>query len=171
MSKQSRVNVGDQVVHPHHGLGVVTATTAVDLGNGPVPYVTIAIDGGLTVKVPTASLADVGIREPVSVERAEEILAVLSSAPTPDPGHSIRRPRDNDKLASGHLVQCAEVVRDLTAIIRAHEKGGAHTDQTMLQNAREQLAAEVSLVLGTTPEEALVRIDEALAAGSDAAGV
>ena len=171
MSKQSQVNVGDQVVHPHHGLGVVTATTAVDLGNGPVPYVTIAIDGGLTVKVPTASLADVGIREPVSVERAEEILAVLSSAPTPDPGHSIRRPRDNDKLASGHLVQCAEVVRDLTAIIRAHDKGGAHTDQTMLQNAREQLAAEVALVLGTTPDEALVRIDEALAAGSDASAV
>lgn len=165
MSTQYHVNVGDQVVHPHHGLGVVTATSEVDLGAGPVPYVTIAIDGGMTLKVPAASLAEVGIREPVSAKRAEEILAVLSQPAPPDPGHAVRRRIDTDKLASGELVKCAEVVRDLTSIVAAQGKGGSQTDRNMLANARDQLAAEVALVLGTTPEEALERIDAALAAG------
>lgn len=168
MSSKSRVKVGDQVVHPHHGLGIVTATADVDLGAGPVPYVTIAIDGGLTVKVPAAQLDEVGIREPVTAERAEEILAVLSQPAPEDPGHAIRRRRDAEKLASGKLIECAEVVRDLTSIIANHDKGGAHADRTMLQTAREQLAAEVAVVLGSTPDEALVRIDEALASGSSA---
>jgi CarD family transcriptional regulator len=168
VSKNAKVSVGDQVVHPHHGMGVVTATDTVDLGAGPVPYVTIAVDGGLTVKVPVGSLAEVGIREPVTAERAEEILAVLAQPPAEDPGHALRRRRDSDKLGSGKLAECAEVVRDLTAVVAAHDKGGAPADRSMLSNAREQLAAELAVVLGTTPEEATVRIDEALDAGAEA---
>lgn len=163
VSTQFQVNVGDQVVHPHHGLGVVTATSMVDLGEGPVPYVTIAIDGGMTLKVPAASLQDRGIREPVTVKHVEEILDVLTKQAPPDPGHAVRRRIDVEKLASGELIQCAEVVRDLTAIVAAQGKGGSQTDRNMLDSARNQLAAEVALVLGTTPEEALERIDEALA--------
>jgi CarD family transcriptional regulator len=168
MPTQDSVTVGDQVVHPHHGQGVVTATDTVDLGAGAVPYVTIAIDGGLTLKVPVDSLADVGIREPVSAERAEEVLAVLSQPAQEDPGHRVRRRRDSEKLASGKLIECAEVVRDLHAIIAAHEKGGNHADKQMLASARDQLAAELAVVLEATEEDAKARIDEALARGVDA---
>jgi RNA polymerase-interacting CarD/CdnL/TRCF family regulator len=38
----------------------------------------------------------------------------------------------------------------------------------MLSNAREQLAAEFAVVLGTTPEEAMERIVETVAAGAEA---
>lgn len=164
MHTQASVTVGAPVVHPHHGPGVVSATDTVDLGAGPVAYVTIEIEGGLTVKVPVASLAEVGIREPVTTERAVEVLAVLAEPGEDDPGHRIRRRRDTEKLASGHLIECAEVVRDLTAITLAHEKGGNHADRQMLLTAREQLAAELAVVLDATPTEALARIDEALAA-------
>lgn len=168
MSKNASVNVGDQVVHPHHGPGIVTSTDTVDLGAGPVPYVTMALDGGLTVKVPVASLAEVGIREPVTAARAEEILAVLTQPPEDDPGHLVRRRRDGDRLASGNLVECAEVVRDLTAVIEAHQKGGSQADRQMLTNARDQLAAELAVVLRTSVEEAQARIDGALGATSEA---
>ncbi len=169
MTTDASLTVGAPVVHPHHGPGVVTATDTVDLGAGPIPYVTIEIDGGLTVKVPAGSLAEVGIREPVSTERAEEVLAVLEEPAQEDPGHRVRRRRDTDKLASGKLIECAEVVRDLAAVIAAHEKGGNHADRQMLSNARDQLAAELAVVLQSTPDEALARIDEALAVGLDAA--
>jgi CarD family transcriptional regulator len=162
MTTHASVTIGNQVVHPHHGPGIVTDTASVDLGAGPVPYVTIEIDGGLTVKVPTESLADVGIREPVTAERAEEILAVLAQPADEDPGHRIRRRRDADKLASGNLIECAEVVRDLTAVVTAHEKGGNHADRQMLVSARTQLAAELAVVLAATAEEARSRIDAAL---------
>jgi RNA polymerase-interacting CarD/CdnL/TRCF family regulator len=118
--------------------------------------------------VPVGSLAEVGIREPVTAERAEEVLAVLAHPAEEDPGHRVRRRRDNDKLASGRLIECAEVVRDLTAVVNAHEKGGNHADRQMLTLARDQLAAELAVVLSATPDEALARIDEALASGADA---
>lgn len=168
MSTHASITLGDQVVHPHHGPGIVTSTDTVDLGAGPIPYVTIEIDGGLTVKVPAGSLADVGIREPVTTERAEEVLAVLSQPAEDDPGHRVRRRRDSEKLASGKLVECAEVVRDLNAVIVAHEKGGNHADRQMLSTAKDQLAAELAVVLGSTPAEALARIDDTLKTGAGA---
>lgn len=162
MSGNATFRVGDRVVHPHHGMGTVTALATVNLGAGPVAYVTIAVEGGLTLKVPAQSLADVGIREPVTAERAQEILAVLSQPAAEDPGHAIRRRRDADKLGSGRLIEAAEVVRDLAAVVAAHGKGGAHADRTMLENAKNQLAAELSVVLGITPEQTLERIESLL---------
>lgn len=162
MTTHESVAVGAQVVHPQHGPGIVTATDNVDLGDRAVPYVTMALDGGLTVKVPIGSLAEVGIREPVTAARAEEIIAVLAEPSPGDPGHRVRRRRDTEKLASGKLVECAEVVRDLAAVVAAHEKGGNHADRQMLTTAREQLAAELAVVLGSTPAAALDRIDDAL---------
>lgn len=162
MRAMVNVSVGDQVVHPHHGVGTVTALHTMDLGKGPVAYVTIVVDGGLTLKVPAESLGDVGIREPVTAARAEVILDVLSQPPAEDPGHSLRRRRDAEKLASGALIDCAEVVRDTAAVVAAHAKGGADADRNLLSNAKAQLAAELALVLETTADEALERIDELL---------
>jgi CarD family transcriptional regulator len=131
-----------------------------------VPYVTIEVEGGMTVKVPADSLDEVGIREPVTAERAEEVLAVLSETPREDPGHAVRRRRDTDKLGSGRLIDCAEVVRDLTAVVTRHDKGATHADRKMLDSAREQMASELAVVLETTPDEAMARIDEALTKGA-----
>lgn len=160
MSTHANVSIGEKVVHPHHGVGVVTETHTLDLGAGPVPYVTIEIEGGLTLKVPVGSLTEIGIREPVSASRAEEVLEVLSQPPVEDPGHALRRRRDNERLASGELKQCAEVVRDLTAVIAAHGKGGADADRRLLTDAKEQLASELVVALGGTFTDALARIDE-----------
>lgn len=162
MADQLEIAVGDEIVHPQHGPGTVTATETVDFGAGPMPYVVVALHDGMIVKVPTDSLGDVGLREPITEERAEEVLAVLGSEPSEDPGHRPRRRRDNDKLASGRLMDCAEVVRDLTAITSAHPKGGTTADLEMLRRAREQLAAELSVVLDVDEREALATIDEAL---------
>jgi len=161
------INVGDTVVHPHHGVGTVTALDTVDLGAGPVPYVTISVDGGLTLKVPAATLSDHGIREPVTEKRAEEILAVLTQPAAEDPGHAVRRRRDADKLASGKLVECAEVVRDTAAVIAAHAKGGADADRNLLSNAKTQLAQELAVALGSTPEEAMARVEAQLKSRND----
>jgi CarD family transcriptional regulator len=157
-------DVGDEVIHPHHGPGVVIESETIDVGQGPTLYVVVELQDGMTIKAPADSLAEVGLREPVTETRADEVLAVLSEPAPEDPGHRIRRRRDTEKLASGHLIECAEVVRDLTAITEAHDKGGNYADIRMLLKAREQLAAELAVALSITQEEAGERIDEALAA-------
>jgi CarD family transcriptional regulator len=156
------VDIGDQVVHPHHGPGTVARVETLDVGKGPTSYVVVALQDGMTVKVPADSVNTVGLREPVTDLRADEVLAVLSEPAPEDPGHRIRRRRDTDKLSSGKLMDCAEVVRDLTAITSSHDRGGTYADLRMLSDAREQLAAELAQALGITAEEAMARIDAAL---------
>jgi CarD family transcriptional regulator len=158
----STYKAGDEIVHPHHGPGTVTDAEMVDVGDGPVPYVVVSLPDGMTVKVPADSLDVVGLREPVTEVRADEILAVLEQPAAEDPGHRVRRRRDRDKLASGRLVDCAEVVRDLSAVTAAHPSGGTYADLKMLMQARQQLAAELAVALGITEDAALERIEDAL---------
>jgi CarD family transcriptional regulator len=158
----SAVDVGDEVVHPHHGPGTVTGTERIDVGDGPTQYLVVALPDGMTIKVPADSVEEVGLRDPVTDVRAEEVLAVLSQPPSDDPGHRVRRRRDSDKLASGRLIDCAEVVRDLTAVVDDHGKGGTHADLAMLARARDQLAAELAVALGISAGAAMARVDEAL---------
>lgn len=156
------IDVGDEIVHPHHGPGTVTSIEKIDTGFGPMSYIVVELLDGMTVKVPADTVDTIGLREPVTEIRADEILAVLAQPAAEDPGHRVRRRRDNDKLASGRLVDCAEVVRDLTAITTAHDKGGTYADLRMLTKAREQLAAELAVALEISPDEAMHRVDEAL---------
>ncbi len=160
----SAIDVGDEIVHPHHGPGTVTSIETIDAGGGPMSYIVVKLLDGMTVKVPAETVDTVGLREPVTDARADEILAVLTQPAAEDPGHRVRRRRDGDKLASGRLVDCAEVVRDLTAVTTAHDKGGTYADLKMLAKAREQLAAELAVSLGISPDEAMSRVDEALSA-------
>jgi CarD family transcriptional regulator len=158
----SAVDVGDEVVHPHHGPGTVSGTETIDVGTGPTLYLVVTLPDGMTIKVPADSVEEVGLRDPVTDIRAEEVLTVLSQPPLEDPGHRVRRRRDSDKLASGRLIDCAEVVRDLTAVVDDHGKGGTHADLAMLARAREQLAAELAVALDISADAAMARVDDAL---------
>jgi CarD family transcriptional regulator len=162
MSDPATIDVGDEVVHPRHGPGVVTGTETLDVGAGPTSYLVVELASGMTVKVPADSVDGSGLREPVTRARAEEVLAILGGPPAEDPGYRVRRRRHEEKLATGRLVDCAEIVRDLTAVIAAHDEEGSHFDRRLLAKCRKRLVAELSVALGVDESEADDRVTEAL---------
>jgi CarD family transcriptional regulator len=64
------------------------------------------------------------------------------------------------KLFSGDIYHVAEVIRDLS--LRERGKGLSSAEKRMLAKAREILISELTIVVGSTEENAEAMLDEVL---------
>lgn len=163
-----KFRVGDKVIYPYHGVAEVTAITN-QMVNGEkttvivfaVPQRTRSEHSAMTVSVPENRADDVGIRPAASLEDAEDVLAVLAVTDARVPTNWSRRFKNHqEKLKSGDLFQCAEVVRNLANRQRTTTLAAAET--SMYAAARYLLSSELAVSWGVTPDEAEARMDEAL---------
>ena len=150
--------VGDKVVYPMHGAGVIEAIeNRVILGESREYYVLRMPIGEMQVLVPVHSMRDAGLRPIIGQETADRVFALLSEDATQEQGNWNRRYRSNlEKLKSGDIFELAEVVRNMTR--RDQEKGLSTTEKKMLENARQLLVSELALVEGILPEMVVLKL-------------
>lgn len=142
--------IGDKVVYPMHGAGIIEAIEEKEvLGERRQYYILRLPVGDMKVMVPITN--GVGLRAVVDDEGVQKVFNILreqSSAMSPNWN---RRYRANlEKIKSGNIYEVAEVVRNL--VKRDREKGLSSGERKMLENARQILLSE--LVLATELEEA-----------------
>jgi CarD family transcriptional regulator len=161
----TRFSIGDKVVHPIHGPGLITGVKHQELVEGFEHYYVLEIaDRGLTVFVPMRKVHDLRVRPAASRTELTHILDVLNSKPQRLlENHRERQGRIQERLMSGSLVQVAEVVRDLAWRERCDHLTRA--DSRLLDHGRDCLAAEIALVTDTAVDDAQEAIDAALARG------
>jgi RNA polymerase-interacting CarD/CdnL/TRCF family regulator len=152
---------GDHAVHAIHGAGTITAVQMRDTPDGPVEYVTLEL-GDMTILIPTAELAEVGVRTPISREDAEAILELLAGAPKDDPGHTARRRQNQSRMNNGEAEGLAKVVRSLTALRGERDKALAMRDMYDLRQATSQLVGELAIALGINEADAADLVEQAL---------
>ena len=71
--------IGDKVVHPMHGAGVIESITREKIGGKMMEFYVFRMPiSGLTLKIPTENTAAVGMR---AVKSADEIEAVIARIP------------------------------------------------------------------------------------------
>lgn len=140
-------NIGDKVVYPHHGAGIIERIEEKHvLSETKTYYIVRLSQGQLTVMVPSESVSDVGLRSIISPDQAENVLAVLSDDQTKMPKDWNRRFKKNrEKIKSGDVFEVAEVVRNLT--IRDLEVGLSTGEKRMLSRARQILISELVFAL------------------------
>ena len=143
--------IGDKVVYPMHGAGVIEAIEEKEvLGERRQYYILRLPVGDMKVMIPINNGAGVGLREVIDSEGVKKVFYILrqqSSAMSPNWN---RRYRANlEKIKSGNVYEVAEVVRNLMK--RDREKGLSSGERKMLENARQILISE--LVLATELEE------------------
>ena len=150
--------VGDKVVYPMHGAGVIEAIEKrMILGEVREYYVLRMPIGEMQVLVPVHTIRDAGLRPIVGRETAARVFALLSEAATQEQGNWNRRYRSNlEKLKSGDIFELAAVVRNMTR--RDQEKGLSTTEKKMLENARQLLVSELALVEGVLPETVVSKL-------------
>lgn len=143
--------IGDKVVYPMHGAGVIEAIEEKEiLGERQQYYVLRLPIGNMKVMVPTSSGENVGLRQVIGHDEVQEVLHILKGGTTQMPGNWNRRYRANlEKIKSGNIYEVAEVVRNLAR--REREKGLSSGEKRMLESARQILISE--LVLATEVEE------------------
>ncbi|KNF07988.1 transcriptional regulator, CarD family [Gottschalkia purinilytica] len=138
-------NIGDKIVYPMHGAGVIIAVEEKEiLGKKRKYYIMKMPIGDMKVMIPIDTIEDIGIRQVIDDKEIDQVFAVLSDDKTNMSQSWNRRYRANmDKIKSGDIYEIASVVRNL--VIRDREKGLSTGERKMLNNAKQMLISEIVL--------------------------
>ena len=154
-------SIGDKVVYPMHGAGVIEKIEEKTiLGETKAYYILRIPHGNMQVMVPVDGGSN-GLRSIAEPEMIESVRSVLSSESTPMDSNWNRRNRANmEKLKTGDICEVAGVVRNLLRTDRM--KTLSTGEKKLLLNAKQILVSEISLVLGIEEKEAEDMIDSAV---------
>jgi CarD family transcriptional regulator len=154
--------VGDNVVYPHHGAGVVLEKEAKDLLGENRDYLTIQIlHNSMTAMVPCENAHAAGLRRVIDREQVEKVIGVLTAEVSEMPKSWTRRFKHNrEKIKTGDVYELAEVVRNLA--IRESEKGLSAGEKQMYVRAKRILASEFMYALDKDEDGAESYLDELL---------
>ncbi len=152
-------SIGDKVVYPMHGAGVVEAIEEKKiLGQIKQYYILRIPHGNMEIMVPTDGESS-GLRYIVDREAIEDVKTILGSESTPMDDNWNRRNRDNvEKLKTGDICEVAGVIRNLLRVDRVKKLSTG--EKKLLLSARQILASEMSMVLDVDEEEIQDMIDE-----------
>lgn len=157
-------SVGDKVVHPMHGAGVISGITEEKVSGKMVRFYVFQMPvSGLTLKIPVENSALVGLR-PISprevIESVIEQIPALSVDMTTNWNHRVRE--NMERLKSGDLLQVAGVIKALMS--RDKIRGLSTGERRMLHNAKQILISEIVLAEETEYAAAEARINAAMRA-------
>ena len=160
-------DVGDRVVHPHHGAAIIVRKETREFNGEDAEYLVLEVkreETRVTISVPSAKVDDVGMRPPISRDEVEDLFDLLAKRDIREPANWSRRFKNHqEKLKSGDVYQVAEVVRNLAA--RNRDASLSAAERTMYDRARINLISEIAPALKVSAEEAERYLDEALAKG------
>ena len=153
------------VVYPAHGVGQIMAIEEQEVAGAKLElFVINFVKDKMTLRVPTAKIASVGMRklsEPAMVKRALETLK--GRARVKRTMWSRRAQEYEAKINSGDIVAIAEVVRDLFRSDQQPEQ--SYSERQLYEAALDRLSREISAVQHITETEAVKEIEGALAKG------
>ena len=151
------------VVYPAHGVGQILAIEEQEIAGAKLElFVINFIKDKMTLRVPTAKVANVGMRklsEPALVRRALETLK--GRARVKRTMWSRRAQEYEAKINSGDIVAIAEVVRDLYRSESQPEQ--SYSERQLYEAALDRLAREIAVVQHVTETEAIKEIEGQLA--------
>ncbi len=156
-------DVGDLVVHPHHGAGVVISRRRRRLLGRARNYLEIDLaHSSLKIMVPCETAASVGLRAVVGRRWLGCIAAALEDEPDLGGASWLQRQKHyRAQLKGGDVVELAAVVRDLAA--RAAECALSASERELYRRSRHVLESELHYALGGDDERAAAYIDERVA--------
>lgn len=155
-------NIGDKVVYPMHGAGIIEAIEDRDfLGKVQSYYVMKLPFGGMKVMVPLNNVENIGLRQVVGMEEINEVFNILKDRRKVTATTWNRRVKANiDKMKSGDIYEVAEVVRNLA--LQDREKRLSTGERRLLENARQILISELVLAQDIEEQSAACQINELL---------
>jgi CarD family transcriptional regulator len=150
---ETKFNVDQQVVYPSQGVGKVTEIFERTFNGAQVLYYKIHIEASdMTVMVPVEKAEDLGIRQIVSAQEAEEALKLLSDDFEPITSDwKLRYQTNLDLLKKGTVKDIATIVRCLYN--RSKVKELPILERKLYDSAKKLLEDEISFALGKTAKE------------------
>lgn len=157
--------VGDKVVYPNHGVGVIEDLKRRTIGDIETSFYSLRIlSTDSTVMVPVENVTAVGLRKLLSRRESSRVLKVLKDGDvaTYDDWKG-RYQANSDKMRTGDIRAVAEVFKTLTTLNEV--KPLSYRERKMLDRSRFLLISELSEATGKEVEVVETQIDDALAEG------
>jgi CarD family transcriptional regulator len=163
VTQRQGVKANEFVVYPAHGVGQILATEEQEIAGAKLElFVINFMKDKMTLRVPTAKVANVGMRklsEPALVKKALETLK--GRARVKRTMWSRRAQEYEAKINSGDIVAIAEVVRDLYRSESQPEQ--SYSERQLYEAALDRLSREIAVVQHSTETEAVKEIEAQLA--------
>ena len=165
LTQRQGFKTNEFVVYPAHGVGQILAIEEQEIAGAKLElFVINFIKDKMTLRVPTAKVANVGMRklsDPLLVKKALETLK--GRARVKRTMWSRRAQEYEAKINSGDIVAIAEVVRDLYRSESQPEQ--SYSERQLYEAALDRLSREIAAVQHVTETEAVKEIEAQLAKG------
>jgi len=163
LTQRQGFKTNEFVVYPAHGVGQILAIEEQEIAGAKLElFVINFMKDKMTLRVPTAKIANVGMRklsEPALVKKALETLK--GRARVKRTMWSRRAQEYEAKINSGDIVAIAEVVRDLYRSESQPEQ--SYSERQLYEAALDRLSREIAVVQHVTETEAVKEIESQLA--------
>jgi CarD family transcriptional regulator len=155
--------IGEKVVYPAHGLGVITAIEEQEVAGFKLELLVITFDKDkLTLRVPVAKAKGSGLRKLSDPAVAQQAIEILSGKARAKRGMWNRRAIEfQERIGTGQLTAIAEVIRDLNRGPEQDEV--SYSERQIFESALDFMIREIAAVNQLTDTEAQKLIEQSLA--------
>lgn len=154
--------VGDKVVYPNHGVGVIEDVTRRTVGSIDSSFYRLRIlSTDSTVMIPVGNTRTVGLRMVLTKRQVSKVYKVLKEGEvaTYDDWKG-RFQANSEKMRTGDIIAVAEVLKSLTVLNEV--KPLSYRERKMLDRARFLLISELAEASGKDIEGVEEMIDKSL---------
>ena len=146
--------VGEKVIYPNHGVGIIENVSSRSFGSQYERFYLLRLMcTSLTMMVPVSHVGDLGLRKVTRNGEITKVLCFLSSGRCRSCGDWKDRFKENsEKMNSGSLLAIAEVMKGLLLLQLA--KPLSFREKKMLDRARHMLITEIAVSRSITEAEA-----------------
>jgi len=154
--------VGDKVIYPNHGLGIVERIEEKTILGTTTGFFHLRIvSNETTVLVPVENVDGVGLRRAISDDEVERLFSLLGDGKIDNHQNWKGRFKDNsDKMRTGSIYDMADVLKSLTFLSRS--KSLSFREKRMLDRAKALIISEISEVMREKADDIEERVDRAL---------
>jgi CarD family transcriptional regulator len=154
-------DIGDKVIYPNHGLGVVERIETKTIMGTTCGFYQLRMANETTVFVPVDNVDGVGLRRAISDDEVERLFGLLSDGKIESHQNWKGRFKDNsDRMRTGSIYDVVEVLKGLTFLSKS--KSLSFREKRMLDRAKFLVISEISEVLGEKSPEVEDKVDKAL---------
>ena len=151
--KISTFKIGDMVVYPTHGVGLIEAEEEEEIAGSKMSFFVVStVKNKVTIRVPKTRASKAGLRHLSSRIELEEAIDILKQKSKTKKGNWPSIAQDyNSKINSGKPTLIAAVARD------CHE-GTSYSEKMLYREAVGRLAIEYALAMGVDEQSAEKKI-------------
>ena len=157
-----KFKVGDKVVYPNHGVGIVKEIRELDYRGTRGEFISLQLAPDSIVMVPVENSKTVGLRKLIPKTRVRKVSERLRTSDTDVPSDWKGRYQENqEKMRSGDLEQVSDVLKNLTYLNSL--KTLSYRERKMLDRARLLVISELFEASNQPTAEIEGQVDEAMA--------